>query len=81
MDNFPKEIINMIIGSGHVHRGPYSLWISGNNEPKAKMCEKVNLDLQTFINLSQVNKSFLEICYPLMRKIKTWKLNLTCPLY
>ena len=72
------ELISKIIGYGHIHYGPYSLWIScGNPVKKVALYpgkQENTLDIKKLYILSQVNKELSNKCSPILRDIKNWYL-------
>jgi len=74
-----EELISKIIGYGHIHYGPYSLWISCGNPVKKDVLNplgkhKNTLDINKIYILSQVNKELSNKCLPILLKIKNWYL-------
>ena len=72
------ELISKIIGYGHIHYGPYSLWISCGNPVKKDVLypgkQKNTFDIKKLYILSQVNKELSNKCLPILRDIKNWYL-------
>ena len=72
------ELISKIIGCGHIHYGPYSLWIScGNPDKKSPLYpgkQDNTFDIKKLYILSQVNKELNNKCSPILLKIKNWYL-------
>ena len=72
------ELISKIIGCGHIHYGPYSLWISCGNPDKRLPLhpgkQENTLDIKKLNILSQVNKEFRDKCSPILLDIKNWYL-------
>ena len=73
-----EELISKIIGYGHIHYGPYSLWIScGNPVKKVALYpgkQENTLDIKKLYILSRVNIEFRDKCIPILLDIKTWYL-------
>ena len=73
-----EELISKIIGCGHIHYGPYSLWIScGNPDKKDALYpgkQENTLDIKKLYILSQVNKELSNKCLPILLNIKNWYL-------
>ena len=73
-----EELISKIIGYGHIHYGPYSLWISCGNAIKKDALypgkQENTLDIKKLYILSQVNKEFRDKCFPILLDIKNWYL-------
>ena len=72
------ELISKIIGYGHIHYGPYSLWISCGNAVKKDALypgkQENTLDIKKLYILSQVNKELSNKCLPILLNIKNWYL-------
>lgn len=74
-----EELISKIIGYGHIHYGPYSLWISCGNTVKKDVLNplgkhKNTFDIKKLYILSQVNKELSNKCLPILLNIKNWYL-------
>ena len=74
-----EELISKIIGYGHIHYGPYSLWISCGNPVKKDVLNplgkhKNTFDIKKLYILSQVNKELSNKCLPILLNIKNWYL-------
>ena len=71
-----EELLRKILGYGHIHKGPCSLWIScGNPVTRTPLSPSSIVNTFDFIRLrtlSKVNRELNVLCSPILKRIKEW---------